>query len=509
MFNFSNMLKKHNDSLDKKHKKARWNYRLKKYITTHKKILEFEKIKSDYWCNIYSAIDFIESENIDNSERASILNLLYKEQIKELQVQVNSIPDDINHKKQCSSDKTNFNLYDVDNIEDLGHKIVDEISENEKSLNEIFKDYVYCFTYFYKYNSIATNIATIRKVIRDSELSDEVKDEALKEFTLSGRIYDYLNEGGRKKRDSNMSMTANLENIEVPMLYDLVTKAKEVMTYKVTKHNKKFIFTYLSACISLAVGRRLTEIVYQSEFKKIADYKIKIIGLGKKRESEKVEITIPTLFLSADDVIRAVKIVRDIIPKGLRTQAQIEKFGHNLSDFKLIDIYYGATKYINTKITDENKKIVFTYLKDFLLMFTGREALEVIAHNRSASSYSQDEKNIIEKLKSIFPKDMSNPKDRKAYMKELYDSSLIKQLIKNNNAKYDNTRAMCALVAEKIYNHNTPNEESYKPQASYIQSILGHGDKDRNTYEYYYKRQVLLKNFDLKSYLLTAKSAML
>ena len=506
MFDFSKFLKRYNDNLKAGSKKVRWNVRIKNYIKKHNKLLEFDNIGKGYGCSLNSAISFIESENIPTEYKRDILNLLYKEQIKTLKAQI--VPAEPT--KKATGDNANFNIYQVNNISELATNIIEDIAEDSSNISDIFKDYVYCFTYFYKYNSIATNIATIKKAIRDSSLDDEVKEVALKEFTLSNRVYDFLNAGGRAKRNKNMSIDSNLENIEVPFLYDLVRKANDIVDIKVTRDNRKFIFTYLSACISLAIGRRLTEIVYQSSFEKVADYKIKVTGLGKKRTAEPVVITVPTLFLNADEVIRAIEKVRSIIPKNIRVKKDIEKFGHNLSDFKAIDVYYGASKYINNDISKYDVKTVFTYLKDYLLLFVGREVLELIAHNRAIpKSYGADIVQVIDKIKSLFPEELTNPKERKKFMNDNYDVSLIKHLIKNNNAKYDNTRAMCVLVAEKLYNHHNPNEDDYKPQASYIQSILGHGETDRSTYEHYYKRQVLLKDFDLKAYLTISKSAMI
>ena len=506
MIDLSKTLKNYNSKLKAGSKKIRYDVRLKNYIKKNNKRLEFDGSYGSYICSISSAITFVEYETLPAQNKVEILNILYKEQIKVLKIQ--SVPATPT-KKAISNDYTNFNIYKVDNISSLAQNIVYDIAEEPTKIPEIFKDYVYCFTYQYKYNSIATNIATIKKAIRTSSLDDDTKELALKEFTLSGRVYDYLNAGSKTLRRNNVSLTGSLDDIEVPFLYDLVTKANDVVNYQVTKDNRKFVFTYLSACISLAIGRRLTEIVYQSSFEKVADYKIKVIGLGKKRTDKSVEIIVPTLFLTADEVLRAVKVVRNIIPKSLKTKEQIEKFSHNLSDFKLIDVFYGAVKYIGSKNAGVDTKIVFTYLKEYLLLFVGREVMELIAHNRAIpKSYSPELLEVIKQIKSLFPEDMTNPKERKKFMINNYDVSIIKKVIQSNNAKYDNTRAMCVLVAEKIYNQNNPNEREQKNQTSYLQAILGH-EEGSNTYEHYYKRQVLLDGFDLLAYLSISKSAMI
>ncbi len=61
----------------------------------------------------------------------------------------------------------------------------------------------------------------------------------------------------------------------------------------------------------------------------------------------------------------------------------------------------------------------------------------------------------------------------------------------------------------QTFDQNNINEENRLPQATYMQKLLGHGDKDFTTYHHYYKRQALLRNFDISTYLETAKTAMM
>lgn len=411
MFNLTQFLKRYDP-------KAHWNYRVKKYINTSGKLLEFNKDKTSYYCNVETAISFIEASTVPANTVLKIANDLYKRRVLELKSEANTKA--VTTEKAVKSlESEHFNIYGVNNINELADNIILDIKKvKPENIKEVFKDYVYFFTYFYKYNSIRTHVATIRKAIKSSDLSDEVKEIAVHEFKFSDRVHDWLNDGSRNKRTKNM--TEVLEPIEVPFLNKFINRSKKYLDLKVDRQNKKIAFTHLSALVALSIGRRLTEIVTQSEVKKVSEYKVKIIGLGKKRSDEEITIIVPTLFLTADEVLKAVELLKSLIPKGLRDKVQRDKFAHNLADFKLLD-------------------------------------------------------------------------------KKLWV----------HGSKFASLRAIYAVVSELIYNQNNIIEENRKPQATFIQTVLGHGSEDFTTYQHYYKRQVLLRGFDLQEYLNTSKTAML
>ncbi|MBL1293376.1 MAG: hypothetical protein COB61_005845 [Thiotrichales bacterium] len=411
MFNLTQFLKSYN-------KKLHWNHRIKNYIQSENKLLEFNKDKANYYSNVETAIAFIGAVSIARELKLNISNDLYKRRVLELKSEVINVPV-ATQKVSKSLENDHFNIYGVKNIHELAEHIIEDIKKVEvDEIKEVFKDYVYFFTYSYKYNSIRTHVATIRRAIRESDLSQEQKDMGVHEFKFSERVHDWLNAGGKQNRTSNM--TEVLKPIEVSFLNDFVSKSKKYLDVKVNKANRKLVFTHVSTILALSIGRRLTELVSKSEFKKVSDYKIEVIGLAKKRHDEVATIIVPTLFLNADEVIRAVSVLRDILPSSLRVQEQRDKHAHNLADFKLID-----------------------------------------------------------KRLSV------------------------------QGSKFASLRAMYAVVSELIYNQNNIIEENRKPQATFIQQLLGHGSEDFTTYQHYYKRQVLLKNFDLQSYLNTSKTAMI
>jgi len=268
--------------------------------------------------------------------KLEMLNELFERRVLELKSEVVNIPVAQAKTGSKSLESEHFNIYGVSNISELAENIIEDIKKvDPDQIGEIFKDYVYFFTYFYKYNSIRTHIATIRKAIKDSDLSDDQKEIAVAEFKFSDRVHDYLNDGSKQTRVKNM--TEILSPIEVQFLEKFMNRSKRYLLEKVTKQNKKIAFTHLSAIVALSIGRRLTEIVNQSEVKKLSEYKVQIIGLGKKRNNEVVTIIVPTLFLNADEVIQAIAKLKDLIPKGLKTRSDRDKYAHNLSDFKLID----------------------------------------------------------------------------------------------------------------------------------------------------------------------------
>lgn len=412
MFNLTLFLKIYNS-------RSHWNDKIKNYIKGAKKLNEFNKGK-DYFCGVETALCFVKSlKNIDSSIKLEMLNELYERRVLELKSELLSIPVQTVNKESRSLESEHFNIYGVNNIAELAVNIIDDIKKTEiENIGDIFKDYVYFFTYFYKYNSIRTHVATIRKAIKDSDLSDDKKNIAIKEFKFSDRVHDYLNDGSRQTRVKNM--TEVLIPIEAIFLQSFIKKSKKYLIEKITKQNKKIAFTHLSALVALSIGRRLTEIVSQSEIEKISDFKVKIIGLGKKRGDEVVTIIVPTLFLNADEVIKAVEKLKELIPKGIKTRIERDKYAHNLADFSLID----RTLWVE-------------------------------------------------------------------------------------NSKFASLRAVYAVMAELIYNQNNIIEENRKPQATYIQQVLGHGSEDFTTYQHYYKRQVLLRGFELSEYLAEAKTAML
>lgn len=411
MFNFTRFLKSYKSAFH-------WNIRIKNYITKYNKLMEFEKTSNNYNCGVETAIDFIEKIDLDQELKQNILIVLFKRRVLELKNEVvATVPAPV--KVSASLESEHFNIYGVNNINELAQNIISDIKKVElDEIKNIFKDYVYFFTYFYKYNSIRTHVASIRKAIRESNLSPEQKEVAIKEFKFSDRVHDWLNEGGQKNRTKNMQEV--LEPLEVTAVSSFINESKQYFDIKVSKSEMKKVFTHLVVAVSLSIGRRLTEIVTQSTVEKFDKYKVIITGLGKKRSDEVVKIIVPTLFLTADEVIIAIKKIQSIIPKGLRIKEQRDKFAHNLTDFKLVD----------TQLWTEN-------------------------------------------------------------------------------SKFDSTRAIYAIVSELIYNQNNIKEENRKPQATYIQGLLGHEASDFTTYQHYYKRQILIKDFDLKSYLSLSKTAML
>jgi len=411
MFNFTQFLKSYKSSFH-------WNIRIKNYITKYNKLMEFEKTSNNYNCNVETAIDFMEKIDLDQELKQKILIVLLKRRVLELKNEVVAVvPAPV--KVSSSLESEHFNIYGVNNINELAQNIIEDIKKVElDEVKNIFKDYVYFFTYFYKYNSIRTHVASIRKAIRESDLTPEQKEVAIHEFKFSDRVHDWLNEGGQRTRTKNMQEV--LEPLEVTAVYDFINDSKKYFDMKVPKSELKKAFTHLVVAVSLSIGRRLTEIVTQSTVEKFDKYKVIITGLGKKRSDEVVKIIVPTLFLTADEVIVAINKIYSLIPKGLRTKEQRDKFAHNLTDFNLV----------NTQLWTEN-------------------------------------------------------------------------------SKFDSTRAIYAIVSELIYNQNNIKEENRKPQATYIQGLLGHEASDFTTYQHYYKRQILIKNFDLKSYLTFSKTAML
>lgn len=412
MFDLTNFLKGYGSRIQ-------WNSKISKYIKASGKLTEFNKGKH-YSCNVETAIGFVKSlDKLDEVLKLAILNELLERRVLELKSEAMIMPAQATSKQNKTLESDHFNAYGVNSISELATNIVEDIRKAKpENIKHVFKDYVYFFTYFYKYNSIRTHVSAIRKAIKESDLPDEKKEIGVAEFKFSDRVHDWINEGGHKNRVKNM--TEVLRPIEVSFLSQFVKKANKYTKSKINKENKKIAFTHLTAMISLSIGRRLTEIISQSEVSKVSEFKVRVKGLGKKREDEPVEIIVPTLFLSADEVIEAIAKVRSIMPKGLRVQADRDKHAHNLADFKLLD-----------------KRLWVQY------------------------------------------------------------------------SKFDSVRAIYAIVSELIYNQNNIVEENRKPQATYIQKVLGHGEENFTTYQHYYKRQVLLKGFDLDSYLQRSKTAML
>lgn len=411
MFNLTQFLKSYKSAFH-------WNIRIKNYITKYNKLMEFEKTSNNYNCNVETAIDFMEKIDLNQELKQKILIILLKRIVLELKNEVIAIVPAVT-KVSSSLESEHFNIYGVNNINELAQNIISDIKKVElDEIKNIFKDYVYFFTYFYKYNSIRTHVASIRKAIRESDLTLEQKGIAIQEFKFSDRVHDWLNEGGQRTRTKNMQEI--LEPLEVTAVCEFVNDSKKYFDMKIQRNELKKAFTHLVVAVSLSIGRRLTEIITQSTVEKFDKYKVIITGLGKKRNDDIVKIIVPTLFLTADEVITAINKIHSLIPKGLRIKEQRDKFAHNLTDFNLVD---------NQLWTE--------------------------------------------------------------------------------NSKFDSTRAIYAIVSELIYNQNNIKEENRKPQATYIQGLLGHEASDFTTYQHYYKRQILIKDFDLKSYLTLSKSAML
>lgn len=410
MFNLTQFLKSYKSAFH-------WNIRIKNYIAKYNKLMEFEKTSNNYNCGVETAIDFMEKIDLNQELKQKILIVLLKRIVLELKNEV-IITVPAAAKVSSSLESEHFNIYGVNNINELAQNIISDIKKVElDEIKNIFKDYVYFFTYYYKYNSIRTHVASIRKAIRESDLSLEQKEIAVKEFKFSDRVHDWLNEGGQNIRIKNMQEV--LEPLEVTVVSKFIDESKKYFDMKISKNELKIAFTHLVVAVSLSTGRRLTEIITQSTIEKFDKYKVIITGLGKKRGDEVVKIIVPTLLMTADDVISAMNKIQSLIPKGLRIKEQRDKFAHNLTDFKLVD-------------------------------------------------------------------------------PQLW----------TENSKFDSTRAIYAIVSELIYNQNNIKEENRKPQATYIQGLLGHEASDFTTYQHYYKRQILIKDFDLKSYLILSKSAM-
>lgn len=411
MFNLTQFLKSYKSAFH-------WNIRIKNYITKYNKLMEFEKTSNNYNCNVETAIDFMEKIDLNQELKQKILIVLLKRIVLELKNEVITIVPAVT-KVYTSLESEHFNIYGVNNINELAQNIISDIKKVElDEIKNIFKDYVYFFTYFYKYNSIRTHVASIRKAIRESDLTLEQKEIAIQEFKFSDRVHDWLNEGGQRTRTKNMQEI--LEPLEVTAVCEFINNSKKYFDMKIQRNELKKAFTHLVVAVSLSIGRRLTEIITQSSVEKFDKYKVIITGLGKKRNDDIVKIIVPTLFLTADEVILAINKIHSLIPKGLRIKEQRDKFAHNLTDFNLVD---------NQLWTE--------------------------------------------------------------------------------NSKFDSTRAIYAIVSELIYNQNNIKEENRKPQATYIQGLLGHEASDFTTYQHYYKRQILIKDFDLKFYLTVSKSAML
>ena len=114
--------------------------------------------------------------------------------------------------------------------------------------------------------------------------------------------------------------------------------AKKYLNVEVTRENKKEIFTYLSVAITLATGLRLTDWFTQSTITQIADFKIHVEGLGKKRASTTKESkNIPTLFMTSKEIIEAVLKLRACVQKGIRNKTSRDKKAHQLVNFDLVD----------------------------------------------------------------------------------------------------------------------------------------------------------------------------
>lgn len=401
---------------------TQWNRKIKKYIKDTGKITEFNQGRGFYSCNTETAIGFIKSiEKLDEVLSIKILNELFERRVLELKSELVNVPISTNNQSN-TLESDHFNIYGVSNIGELSENIIEDIRKSKpENIKDVFKDYVYFFTYFYKYNSIRTHVSAIRKAIKASDLPDEKKEIGVAEFKFSDRVHDWLNEGGKKKRVKNM--TEVLSPIEVPFLKGFMNKARKHLKTDVNKKNKKLVFTYLAVAVSISIARRLSDIVSHSEVSKVDEYKVKITGMAKKRDkvgSDVSEIIVPTLFFSADEVLIAIDKIKRMIPATLRTIESRDKHAHNLADFKLVD-------------------------------------------------------------------------------KRLWVQG----------SKFDSTRAIGAIVMEQLYNQNNIIEENRKPQATYIQQVLGHGSDDFTTYQHYYKRQVLLKSFEIDSYLSEARTAML
>lgn len=412
MFNFTDFLKGFDS-------KKRWIQRIDNYVKKRQNNWkEFERGSKYYSCSVEAGIEFVKNENIDDIIKYKILNELLERKNLELKNEI--IKKDF---KTKSLDSEHFNMYEVKNMNQLAEKIILNIKEvRPEQIKYLFQDYVYCFTYKYNYNSIKTNVMKIRTAIKESDiLTKEEKDEALDCFKCSMRVHRWLGKDSIKIKKENMERV--LEPLKMDFLYTFTKDSLDILDMKITKTNMKEILSKICVALALATGRRRIELMELSTFEKISKYKIRIIGLGKKRDKTENEQTIevPTLFLTADEVLKLHKKLHEIIPRGLKSTEAKEDFA----------------------------------------------------------------KRILDSFKDI-------------------DSRLW-----SDSNKFTNLRAIYAVACEELYNQKNINQDNKRPQPSYFRMVLGHDDGDFGTWQHYFKRQILIKDFDVDGYLNKSKSAMM
>ena len=329
------------DFLKKLYPRFRWHNRVKKYLAANPTANILENSTGGYICSIDNALLF--ADTIERDEvKLNVIVAMQNFKIAKLETEIKTSSDAVKV-KSISLESQHFNIFGVSNIEELGLKIADAINNSKvvetKTLvnrGRVFNEFVYAFSYKYAFNSTKTNLTTIRNVIQQNVKDKEKLEIALDEFKFSNIIYDVMNNKAGSVREKNVNDV--LPNIKVKTIFNFIENAKKYLNVKVTRENKKEVFTHLSVAVTLATGLRLTDWFSQSEISKIEDYKINIIGLGKKRASTKKDTkVVPTLFLTADEVLAAVAVLRGCIQKGVRNKTQRDKMAHHLVNFELVD----------------------------------------------------------------------------------------------------------------------------------------------------------------------------
>ena len=318
----------------------KWKNRIIKFLANNRNVNIKEDSTGAYIAFYDDALLFAYSIEIETVR----LNIIIKIQ----QFKINKLSTEIKHKvdevkvKSISLESQHFNIFGVSNIEMLGVKISETINESKivetKTLvnrGRVFQEYVYALSYKYAFNSTKTNLTTIRNVLQSNIKDKEKLEIALDEFKFSNIIYDAMNDKSMEIRTKNINDV--LPNIHIKTLHEFIEKSRNYIDAVVTKKNKREVFTYLAVAMTLSTGLRLTDWFTQSEIIKIADFKINVVGLGKKRASTKVDSkAVPTLFLSADEILKIVPMLRNCIQKGVRNRSSRDKMAHQLVNFDFV-----------------------------------------------------------------------------------------------------------------------------------------------------------------------------
>jgi len=359
--------------------KARWNTRIKNYIKETDEYISFEQSKDIFWCSLDTAITYVNTLKADFA--STLLNDLYMRKINELRDRERKLEDQLKATPRKQHIE-HLAMYDADTIEDIAIQIVKDIQTKKKeAIPYIFNEYVYFFTHFYEFNTVLDHLKKIRNKIKESEIEDNKRDYALSFFTVPKRVHDYLNEGVRVLKSSRMKTSD--KPIAIGKIHHFIELNKKLIGQEIPKKNKAEVFTKLVTMVSLACGRRLKELIVLSDFEKVNDYKIKVIGIGKKRETSNVKsIVIPTLFLTADETLKVIETLRSSIPKTLREDNNRAKHAHNLLKWNKIDsdllvdgkttsfrgLYAMTCEFIYNQNNprDANKKRQDTYMQEIL-----------------------------------------------------------------------------------------------------------------------------------------------